>query len=61
MLGNDLVSISRWGVEVRFQNGLDCVCQLAEVLLTALCATKQVDVYERHIGNSGKLEDVLTT
>ena len=39
MLSDDLISISRWGMEVRLHNGLDCVGEETEVLWTALRAT----------------------
>jgi hypothetical protein len=49
VLGDDLISVTRRGVEVRPHHVLDRVCEESELLGTVPCASENVDVYEWHI------------
>ena len=49
MLGDNLVAITRWCVEVRAHDILDCVCEESDVPWAARRGPQDVDMNERHV------------
>jgi hypothetical protein len=54
VLRDDLISVPRWGLEMRLHHFSDCVSEEAQMLRTAVCISEDVGMDERHVGQTAR-------